>query len=248
MATKIIALGRKSVISRVARSLTGSGVDLIGRTDLAEAIDLLKKEKFDLALVDGYLNDFETIRYRINWECGTPIALVINGSPEDWNLLRSLDIDGFIPEEVRNIDLAAYFESIVSRGKYQPRKIKALVIEGEEPTREELRRAFQTYWPEAEVFFAACGQDGIKSAENGPADVILLDLILPDISGYDVLDKIRTFSRTPVIIISSTRNQEDVVKSVVSGANDFVIKPFKPVELISRIRHLVDLKAVVSKN
>jgi CheY-like chemotaxis protein len=249
MPTKILALGRKSVIQRVSHSLSGRGVDLVTRTAVSEAIDLMKKDKFDLALVDGYLEDLETIRYRINWECSIPIALVIDGSQKDWDLLRSMDIDGFIPEEARNIaDLAAYFGSIIHRSESQPAKIKALIIEGEDQTRKDLLSAFQTFWPEAEVLFASSGQDGLKSAENGPVDVILLDLILSDMTGYEVLEKIRSFSQTPVVIISSTRNQEDVVKSMVSGANDFVLNPFKPVELISRIRHQINFKTTVSNN
>jgi two-component system KDP operon response regulator KdpE/two-component system response regulator VicR len=69
-------------------------------------------------------------------------------------------------------------------------------------------------------------------------DAILLDLKLPDITGQEVLEKIRVFSWTPVVIITATRKQEDVIKCISAGANDFVLKPFKQLDLLSRVRRL----------
>lgn len=109
-----------------------------------------------------------------------------------------------------------------------------------------LKLCFRIYWPEAEVSFVAEGEQGIKLAKSQPMDIILLDLILPDISGLDVLNKIRSFTRIPVIILTADRNQDTLIKAIRSGANDYVLKPFKQTELMNRLRQFINQGATVS--
>ncbi len=240
MKLKILALGNKNVNRRVTSSLVNSDIEVICRSEVSEAINLLKQEKFDLALVDGYIEDLETTCNRIIWFCRTPIVLVINGNHTDWSKLKSLEVDGFIPEETSNMEVMTYFQSIAHRYHSQFNKIKLLVIEDDEQIQESLRLSFQIYWPEAEVSFAALGKSGVNMARSEPADAILLDLKLPDISGLEVLDQIRSFSQTPVIILTASRDQDSIIKAIGSGANDYVLKPFKQIELMSRIRQALD--------
>jgi DNA-binding response OmpR family regulator len=247
MALKIMVLGRKTVNRRVSQSLTGTGLYVTCLNEISEAITLLRKEPHDLALVDGYMEDLESACYRITWQCRLPVALIINGSATDWSLLRRLDVDGFIPEEAGNTELVAYFTSIAQRKVVRPDSTKILIIEDDQPTMESIRLAFQIFWPEAEVTCAASGQDGLLSYRVNPSDVVLLDLKLPDISGFEVLGKIRSVSQVPVLILTATRTQETVIKAVQMGANDYILKPFKQLNLMSRIRQHLTLGPAVCK-
>jgi DNA-binding response OmpR family regulator len=241
MKLKILALGKKNVINRITRALKSSDCMVTCCNEVSDAINLLKTDKFDLALVDGYMDDVEAACYRITWLYKTPIAVVINGRQDDWDILRKLDADGFIPEEVNNIELISHFTAITRHTTDHIEPAKILVIEDEDQIQETLRLSFQMYWPGTRVFCSGTGEDGVKLARQEKVDAILLDLKLPDISGVEVLEKIRVFSQTPVIIITATRNQEEVVKCIKAGANDFVIKPFKQLELLSRIRRLAGI-------
>jgi DNA-binding response OmpR family regulator len=239
MKLKILALGKKNVIDRITRALRGSDIAITSRNEVNDALNLLKKEKFDLALVDGYMDDIETTCYRITWLYRTPIAIVINGNQDDWDILRKLDADGFIPEEAGNMELIGYFTAIARHITDRIEPAKILVIEDDDQIQETLRLSFQMYWPETRVICAGTGLDGVKQARLERMDVILLDLRLPDITGLETLEKIRVFSQTPVVIITATRKQEDVIKCMRAGANDFVLKPFKQLELLSRVRRLM---------
>lgn len=246
MKLKILALGKKNVIARITRALNGSDIDITSRNEVSDALNLLKREKFDLALVDGYMDDVEATCYRITWLCRTPIAVVINGNQDDWDILRKLDADGFIPEEASNVELIGHFTAIARHitDHFEPAKI--LVIEDDDQIQETLRLSFQMYWPGTKVICAGMGQDGITIARSEKIDAILLDLKLPDITGLEVLEAIRGFSQAPVVIITATRNQEDVIKCMRAGANDFVIKPFKQLELMSRVRRLTGIGQTVA--
>jgi DNA-binding response OmpR family regulator len=238
---KVLAIGNDRVTRRVINSLEGTGIDIVSRSEFAEAVSLLKKEKFDLALLDGYSENLESNCYRLTWQCHTPVALIIKGTDADWNILRNLDVDGYIPEEARNIELIAHFTAIARRGNRQPGKVKILIIEDDEPTQEALRLSFQIYWPEAIVCFAAEGEEGVFLARSEQRDAILLDLKLPDIPGLEVLKTIRTFSLTPVLIVTANKNQDDIIRTIGAGANDYILKPFKQLELMSRVRQQINL-------
>lgn len=83
---------------------------------------------------------------------------------------------------------------------------------------------------------AVCARDGLIMAANHPADLILLDIGLPDQSGLEVLKKLREWYTKPVIILSVQSNEEDIVNALDYGANDYLVKPFRTGELLARIR------------
>jgi len=88
-------------------------------------------------------------------------------------------------------------------------------------------------------FDTAVVRDGSKALEafrETHPDVILLDLMLPGISGLDVCKEIRAESGVPIIMLTAKTDTVDVVLGLESGADDYVVKPFKPKELIARIR------------
>lgn len=86
------------------------------------------------------------------------------------------------------------------------------------------------------LLFAVNGKEGITMAASHQPDLILLDLGLPDEDGQDVLKKLRDWYQNPIIILSVKSTEEEIVKALDSGANDYLTKPFRTQELLARIR------------
>lgn len=86
------------------------------------------------------------------------------------------------------------------------------------------------------VLFAVNGKDGITMAASHQPDLILLDLGLPDEDGQVVLTKLREWFQNPIIILSVKSAEEEIVKALDNGANDYLTKPFRTQELLARIR------------
>ncbi|MEO7443981.1 MAG: response regulator, partial [Ferruginibacter sp.] len=109
-----------------------------------------------------------------------------------------------------------------------------LIIDDEPQIRKLLDITLQTngYLPKA----AATAKEGLVMAENHPPELILLDLGLPDDSGHNVLKKLRLWYTNPVIILSVQKREEDIIKALDNGANDYLSKPFRTGELLARIR------------
>jgi len=87
------------------------------------------------------------------------------------------------------------------------------------------------------------GRDAQSAIENlEPFDMIILDLMLPYVSGYQLITEIRdnpVWQRVPILVLSGKVMEEDVVKALELGANDYVTKPFRPAELLARVRRLI---------
>jgi two-component system KDP operon response regulator KdpE len=109
-----------------------------------------------------------------------------------------------------------------------------LLIEDEPQMRRFLRVTLQSYG--YSLIEAATGQEGLTQAATRKPDVVLLDLGLPDIDGLEVLSKIREWSQTPVIILSARGQEQDKIKALDAGADDYLTKPFGAGELLARIR------------
>jgi len=86
------------------------------------------------------------------------------------------------------------------------------------------------------VFDAASGNEGIVQVAQRRPDVVLLDLGLPDLTGNEVLRRLREWSRVPVIILSVRDREEDKIAALDAGADDYVTKPFGAGELLARVR------------
>jgi two-component system, OmpR family, KDP operon response regulator KdpE len=82
----------------------------------------------------------------------------------------------------------------------------------------------------------ATARDGLIAAANHPPELILLDIGLPDESGQIVLQKLREWYFKPIIILSVLSDEENIVKALDNGANDYLVKPFRTGELLARIR------------
>lgn len=83
------------------------------------------------------------------------------------------------------------------------------------------------------------GADGLFNAEGVDYDAILLDVMLPEMDGWEVLKRLRKSKRTPVLMLTARDHSRDRVKGLDNGADDYVIKPFDLPELLARLRALI---------
>jgi len=83
---------------------------------------------------------------------------------------------------------------------------------------------------------AETAADGLAQARSRAPDVILLDLMLPDGDGIDVARKLRDGCRTPIVVLSARGQEEDKIRALDAGADDYLTKPFSVGELLARIR------------
>lgn len=117
---------------------------------------------------------------------------------------------------------------------------KILVIEDEEDILEVItyNLAKEGYLVEG----ATSGEDGLKAARNNPPNLIILDLMLPGIDGFDVCKTLRHDSSTqqiPIVMLTAKGEEADIVIGLELGSDDYITKPFSPMVLIARIRALL---------
>lgn len=114
------------------------------------------------------------------------------------------------------------------------RKLTAVIIEDERNIANFMETILtnESY----KVVTAALGRDGLSLITSQCPDIILLDLGLPDMDGMDLLKEVRTFSKTPIIVISARTQEEEKVMALDYGADDYITKPFGTSELMARIR------------
>jgi two-component system response regulator VicR len=121
--------------------------------------------------------------------------------------------------------------------------MKVLMIEDDTEIVETVSLAFQIRWPDAKLASSRLGEQGIELAESESPDIVILDLGLPDISGFDVLKQIRLFSSVPILILTVRSDEADVVKGLEWGADDYLVKPFRQLELLARVKALTRRKS-----
>jgi two-component system KDP operon response regulator KdpE len=109
-----------------------------------------------------------------------------------------------------------------------------LLIEDEPQMRRFLRITLQSHG--YRLIEAATAQDGLMQATTRNPDVVLLDLGLPDLDGLEVTKRLREWTQTPIIVISAREQEQDKVKALDAGADDYLTKPFNAGELLARIR------------
>lgn len=111
---------------------------------------------------------------------------------------------------------------------------RVLIIDDENQIRRMLKVALSAHGYETAV--ASSGQDGLNQAAVFHADLIILDLGLPDMDGLEVLKQLREWTQAPVIILSVREMENDKILALDSGADDYVAKPFNIGELLARMR------------
>lgn len=114
---------------------------------------------------------------------------------------------------------------------------RILTVEDDERIRTAVRLALEDEgW---DVDEAASGEDALNAFTREPADVVLIDIMLPGIDGFDVCRAIRRVSDVPIVMVTARVDTHDVVAGLEAGADDYLTKPFAPKELSARIRALL---------
>lgn len=89
---------------------------------------------------------------------------------------------------------------------------------------------------ENELFTAVDGEEALESFSANPVDLILLDVMLPRMDGFAVCQRIRQFSNVPIIMLTAKGEEQDRVRGLDVGADDYLVKPFSVMELLARVR------------
>ena len=113
---------------------------------------------------------------------------------------------------------------------------RILVVDDEPDVVEALRIGFALQWRDIEVLGAADGEAALRLVEEEHPDILLLDIGLPDMDGFEVLRQLRAFSDVAVVMLTARDDAIDKVKGLELGADDYVTKPFNHLELSARIR------------
>ena len=114
---------------------------------------------------------------------------------------------------------------------------KILLVEDEESFREGL--SFMLSKEGYEVITADNGNDAVSKFEQHGADLVLLDVMLPGLSGLDVCKKLRTMTKVPIIMLTAKDTELDKVLGLEIGADDYITKPFSSRELLARVKAIL---------
>jgi len=114
--------------------------------------------------------------------------------------------------------------------------MKVLVVDDEPDVREVVNLCFSLRWPDADVTSAGDGEQVLKAIEQNPPDLILLDINLPGMDGFQTCQEIRLISDVPIVMLSARDGEVDKVRGLEMGADDYITKPFSHLELLARVR------------
>jgi two-component system KDP operon response regulator KdpE len=116
---------------------------------------------------------------------------------------------------------------------------RILIIEDNEEIVESVTLVLHIKWNDLIIDSADRGEHGLVMLEREKYDLVILDLGLPDINGFEVLKNIRLFSSIPVVILTVKGDEESIVKGLELGASEYIVKPFKRLEFIARINNIL---------
>ena len=117
--------------------------------------------------------------------------------------------------------------------------MKILIIEDDDEIIEIVSQTIDLRWPEASLISTSEGKTGVMLAEKELPDLIILDLGLPDIDGFEVVRQIRGFSSVPLVILTVRDEEMNKIRGLELGADDYVVKPFSPGEFLARMKALL---------
>lgn len=124
---------------------------------------------------------------------------------------------------------------------------RILIVEDEESIAELEKDYLEMSGFQAEI--ETRGDTGLKKALEEDFDLFILDLMLPNIDGFEICKKIREKKNTPVIVVSAKKDDIDKVRGLGLGADDYITKPFSPSELVARVKaHMARYERLVGSN
>ena len=127
------------------------------------------------------------------------------------------------------------------------RKVRLLIVEDEEAIRTGLLDVFVYHG--YDVDFAADGPQGLDKALSGRFDLVLLDVMLPGMDGFEICNRIRAQDRDqPVIMLTAKGTDEDIIQGLSLGADDYVAKPFSVAQLVLRVQAVLRRSRIAAEN
>lgn len=114
--------------------------------------------------------------------------------------------------------------------------MKVLIVDDEPDVVKVLRMSFQAQEPTWEALAAYDGEEALAVFDKEQPDLVLLDIMMPEMSGFDVLKELRRFSDVPVIMLTAKEDEIDKVTGLNLGADDYITKPFGHLELLARVK------------
>jgi two-component system response regulator VicR len=117
----------------------------------------------------------------------------------------------------------------------QEDELKVVVIDDAPDIVEVVSLCFQLRWSGTDVIPAYDGTSGLELVETENPDIVILDINLPDMDGFQVIREIRRFSQVPVIMLTVKGEDVDIARGLELGADDYMVKPFSHIELIARV-------------
>jgi DNA-binding response OmpR family regulator len=114
--------------------------------------------------------------------------------------------------------------------------VKILVVDDAPEVVDSVRLGFAIQWREVDLLSAGTGKEALDLVEHESPDLVLLDVGLPDMDGFKVLEEMRFFSDVPVVMLTARDDTIDKVRGLELGADDYVTKPFNHLELLARVK------------
>lgn len=114
--------------------------------------------------------------------------------------------------------------------------MKILIIEDDTDVVEVVQLCFELRWRHCQAVVATTGSRGLELVESENPDIVILDLGLPDLDGLEVCRQIRSFSDVPIVMLTVRDSEVDIVKGLEMGADDYITKPFRHIELLARVQ------------
>jgi len=116
--------------------------------------------------------------------------------------------------------------------------VKFLVIEDDQQVVKDLQLCLQVRYPQSTVISATSGNKGVEILETETPDLVIAASSLPNIEILDLIGKIREFSDVPLVILSEAETDMDRARGLETGADEYITKPFSPIELLAKIKAL----------
>jgi DNA-binding response OmpR family regulator len=147
-------------------------------------------------------------------------------------------LDGVHPSSSHEVECVQTSVKPTFDPSWSPR---ILVVDSDEAVADLTRRVLRRFG--FEVIAASDGVEAVDRWRSEAPDVVLLEVNLGKIGGFAVCDYIRRMSRTPIIMLTTSQDEEDVVRAFAAGADDYMTKPFSPFQLVARITVLLERRA-----
>ena len=117
--------------------------------------------------------------------------------------------------------------------------MKILVIDDDPDIVEVVSLTFEMRWPDSNILSAEDGESGIEMVDTESPGLVILDIGLPDVDGFTVCQEIRRFSDVPLIMITVRNKEADIVRGLQCGADEYIVKPFRPIKFMARVQSVM---------